>query len=240
MNKTLKLCATAMLIALSVAANAISIPLSGSNYLSFTFIPSFIAAIYLGITPAVAVGFLGDLIAGFLFPKGTYNILIGLSSTLIALIPAILYKFFPRHRRLNLFLSMLLCTVVCTSGLNTYAMWLMFGAKNGKTFWVYLWGRLPFQLLNTAVNTVLIGILQESKVIDRLFGRLSVKKDRNKKQSENNAAKPEKKVMISETNRDESCCEAKNTASATMNDDAFNDKYDAAESQDVKHNRSAE
>ena len=181
MNKTQKLCATAMLIALSVVANAFSIQLSGSNYLSFTYIPCFVAAIYLGIIPAAAVGFLGDLIAGFLFPKGAYNILIGLASTLIAVIPAILYKFFPNHRRLNLFLSLLLCTVVCTSGLNTYAMWLMYGAKNGKTFWVYLWGRLPFQLLNTVANGVIVGVLQESRVIDKLFGKLSERNNKRKR-----------------------------------------------------------
>ncbi len=184
MNKTQKLCATAMLVALSVVANAFSIQLSGSNYLSFTYVPSFVSAIYLGIIPAAAVGFLGDLIAGFLFPKGAYNILIGLASTLIAVIPAILYKFFPKHRRLNLCLALLLCTIVCTSGLNTYAMWLMYGAKNGDTFWVYLGGRLPFQLLNTVANGIIVGVLQESRVIDRLFGKLSEHNKKSKKYAE--------------------------------------------------------
>lgn len=162
-----------MLVALSVVANAFSVQISGSNYLSFTYVPSFLAAMYLGIFPAAAVGFLGDLIAGLLFPKGAYNVLIGLASTLVAVIPAVVYKFFPKRRRINLLVSLLLCTAICTCGLNTYALWLMFGAKSGKTFWVYLWGRLPFQLLNTVVNGVIICILQESRVVDKLFGALA-------------------------------------------------------------------
>ena len=177
MNKTQKLTATAMLVALSVVANAFSVQISGSNYLSFTYVPSFLAAMYLGIFPAAAVGFLGDLIAGLLFPKGAYNVLIGIASTLLAVIPAVVYKVFPKHRRLNLLVSLILCTVICTCGLNTYAMWLMYGAKSGKTFWVYLWGRLPFQLLNTVVNGVIICILQESRVVDKLFGALAKNND---------------------------------------------------------------
>jgi len=175
MNNTLKMTFTAVLCALSVVANAVSVQISGSNYLSFAYVPCFIAAIYLGIIPATAVGFLGDLVAGLLFPKGAYNVLIGLSSTLIGTIPAILYKVMPKKRFLDLVISLALCSVVCTAGLNTYALWLMYGAKNGKTFWVYLGGRLPFQLLNTLVNGIIIGVLQQSKVFDKLFARLELK-----------------------------------------------------------------
>lgn len=175
MNNTLKMTFTAVLCALSVVANAVSVQISGSNYLSFAYVPCFIAAIYLGIIPATAVGFLGDLVAGLLFPKGAYNPMIGISSTLIGTIPAILYKVFPKKRFVNLVVSLTLCSIVCTAGLNTYALWLMYGAKSGKTFWVYLGGRLPFQLLNTIVNGIIIGVLQQSKVFDRLFARLKLK-----------------------------------------------------------------
>ena len=174
MNNTLKMTFTAVLTALSVVANAVSVQISGSNYLSFTYVPCFIAAIYLGVIPATAVGFVGDLIAGLLFPNGAYNILIGVSSTLIGTIPAVLYKFNPNRRLLNLVIALVACSVVCTAGLNTYALWLMYGAANGKTFWVYLGGRLPFQLLNTVVNGVIIGVLQQTKALDRLFARLQL------------------------------------------------------------------
>lgn len=177
MNNTLKMTFTAVLCALSVVANAVSVQISGSNYLSFAYVPCFIAAIYLGIIPATAVGFLGDLVAGLLFPKGAYNVMIGISSTLIGTIPAILYKVMPKRRFLDLVISLALCSVVCTAGLNTYALWLMYGAKNGKTFWVYLGGRLPFQLLNTVVNGIIIGVLQQSKVFDRLFARLKLQRN---------------------------------------------------------------
>ncbi|MCM1289403.1 MAG: ECF transporter S component [Corallococcus sp.] len=185
MNNTLKMTFTAVLCALSVVTNAISVQISGSNYLSFTYVPCFIAAIYLGIIPATAVGFLGDLIAGLLFPKGAYNVLIGISSTLIGTIPAVLYKINPKRRFIDLIASLLLCSIICTAGLNTYALWLTYGAKNGKTFWVYLGGRLPFQLLNTVVNGLIIGVLQQTKALDRLFAKLQLKP--NKAENENEA-----------------------------------------------------
>lgn len=183
MNKTQKLAFTALLSALSVLANAFSIPISGSNYISFTYLPSFVAAIYLGVVPATVVGFVGDLIAGLLFPKGAYNILIAIASTLIGTIAGVVYKLFPKHRFAALLISLAACTVVCTAGLNTYALWVLFGAKNGKTFWVYLWGRLPFQLLNTFVNGAMIALLQQSRVLDKLFAKIEL--NGSKQQFEN-------------------------------------------------------
>jgi len=180
MNKTQKLTATAMLVALSVVANIFSVQIYGSNYISFTYIPCFVAAIWLGVIPAAAVGFLGDLIAGLLFPHGVYNILIGISSTLIAVVPAVIYKIMPNKRRIALLTSLAICSTLCTSGLNTYALWLMYGAQSGKTFWVYLGGRLPFQLLNTLVNGVLIALLQESRAIDNALSKIAEKREKDK------------------------------------------------------------
>lgn len=175
MNKTHKIAFTAVLSALSVVANLISITLSGSNYLSFTFVPTFVAGIYFGVGPAAIVGFVGDLIAGIIAPKGAYNLLIALASTLMGVIAALVYKLPKLSPLIKLLLSLVICTVVCSAGLNTYALWLLYGAKNGKTFWVYLWGRLPFQLINTAVNGILLAIIQQSKVIDRLLIRITQK-----------------------------------------------------------------
>lgn len=162
-----------MLTALSVVANGFSIKVSVGNYLSFTYIPCFIAAIWLGAAPATAVGFLGDLIAGFVFSKGAYNILIGIASALIAFIPSVVYKLMPNKRRLALIISLFLSVVICTCGLNTFALWQMYGAKSGKTFWAYLWARLPFQLANVILNGVLIAALQESRAVDKLFDKIA-------------------------------------------------------------------
>lgn len=175
MNKTHKIAFTAMLSALSVLANCISVTLSGSNYLSFTFIPTFIAGIYFGVLPAAIVGFVGDLIGGILFPKGAYNVLIALASTLMGIIPALVYKLPKLSKMLKLVISLVICTIVCSAGLNTYALWVLYGAKNGKTFWVYLWGRLPFQLINTVVNGILLAVIQQTKVIDKLLLRITQK-----------------------------------------------------------------
>ena len=81
-----------MLTALSIVANALTIPITPSNAISFTIVIAFIAGIYLGALPAVTVGFVGDLIGHILFPMGAYNWFMGISCALTGLIPALIYK----------------------------------------------------------------------------------------------------------------------------------------------------
>lgn len=171
MNKTLKLTYTAVLTAICALTNVFSVQLSGSNYLSFTYIPCFIAGIYLGILPGITVGLLGDVIGQLIHPMGAYNPLIGLSCILLGVIPAIVYRTLPLNRPLKLIVSIFLCAVICTSGLNTFALWVMYSASSGKTFWVYLGARLPFQLVMFAVNGVLLLAIQQSNIIDKLIAK---------------------------------------------------------------------
>ena len=112
MNKTYKLALTGMLTALSITANMLTIPLTPSNGISFTIVIAFIAGIYLGAIPAVAVGYLGDLIGHFIFPMGAYNWFMGLSCALCGLIPALIYKL-PLNRLLKLVISLVIYLAVC-------------------------------------------------------------------------------------------------------------------------------
>ena len=93
----------------------------------------------------------------------------------MGIIPALVYKLPKLSKMLKLVISLVICTIVCSAGLNTYALWVLYGAKNGKTFWVYLWGRLPFQLINTVVNGILLAVIQQTKVIDKLLLRITQK-----------------------------------------------------------------
>lgn len=192
MNKTLKLATTAMLTSFSVLANLFTIPLTptASKVISFSLLFSALAGMYLGVIPAVVVGFAGDLLAHFIHPLGPYNFFVALSSTLVGLIFALVYKL-KWHKIAKLALSCGVCLVVCTSFLNTFGLWLQIivGVDPGpiglikffsmdqsgikKSFWVYLIGRLPVQLLNWAVNAVVLAMLQQTKALDRLFAKLS-------------------------------------------------------------------
>lgn len=189
MNKTLKLCLTALLTALSVAANFLTIPLAPNKFISLTLVFSFIAGMYLGIIPAVCVGFLGDLIAHFIHPFGAYNAFIGLSCALAGFIPALIYKI-KIHKIFKLIISLVIFFVACSAFLNTFGLWLQIIVgvdpspiglwqyftmdKTGiqKSFWVYLAGRLPVQAINLVVNGVIIGILQQTRALERLFAKM--------------------------------------------------------------------
>ncbi len=193
MNKTLKITCTAMLTALAVVANIFTIPLTPTKsiVLSFTLIPIFVAAIYFGVVPAMIVGFVSDLIAHFVHPLGAYNWFIALSCLLFGLIPALIYKCkLPKLAKLGI--SMAVCFVVCTCALNTFGLWLNYivgvdpspigvvqwlkqNHQIDKSFWVYLGGRLPLQLVGTIVNGIVIALLQQTKVIQKTLDRFNAK-----------------------------------------------------------------
>lgn len=186
MNKTYKLALTAMMTALSIVANALTIPLTPSNAISFTIVISFIAGIYLGALPAVTVGYLGDLIGHIVFPMGgAYNWFVGLSCALTGLIPALIYKL-KINKAWKLTISLAIYLIVCSLTLNTFGFWLQYVVvvdpspiglwqfftmdKSGikKSFWLYLAGRAPFILLNWIVNGLIVGVIQQTKVLERL------------------------------------------------------------------------
>lgn len=187
MNKTYKLALTAMMTALSIVANALTIPLTPSNAISFTILIAFISGIYLGALPAVAVGFLGDLIGHIVFPMGgAYNWFMGLSCALMGLIPALIYKT-KINRTWKLLISLTVYLLTCSLFLNTFGFWLQYIVvvdpspiglwqfftmdKSGikKSFWLYLAGRTPFIIVNWIVNGVLVGVIQQTKILDKLL-----------------------------------------------------------------------
>lgn len=187
MNKTYKLALTAMMTALSIVANALTIPLTPSNAISFTIVIAFISGIYLGALPAVTVGFLGDLIGHVVFPMGgAYNWFVGLSCALSGLIPALVYKL-KINKIWKLSISLAIYLAVCSLCLNTFGFWLQYIVvvdpspiglwqfftmdKSGikKSFWLYLAGRAPFIILNWAVNGFIVGIIQQTKILDKLM-----------------------------------------------------------------------
>lgn len=186
MNKTQKLTYTAMLTALCVAANFLTVPVAPNKYLSFAIVLCFFAGARLGWISGIVVGFAGDLIAHLIRPMGAYNWFIGLSCALFGLVAAITFRL-----KTNLLAQTAIATVVafvvCSCALNTFGLWLnyivgvspdvvglfrFFAMDKGgikKSFWLYLAGRLPLQALNAAVNGLLAYLLLRSKVIAKAF-----------------------------------------------------------------------
>ena len=184
MNKTYKLVCIAMLTALSIVANLLTIPLLGTNSMSFTIAVCFFAGIYFGALPAAVVGFTGDLIAHLILPMGAYNWFIALSTTLFGVICALIFKL-KLPKLANVAIAAGICYVVCLLGLNTFGLWLYYVAKvdptpkgliefftmdkNGitKSYWVYMASRALFSAINIVVNAVVVGGLVQSGIIER-------------------------------------------------------------------------
>ena len=189
MNKTYKLVCISMLTALSIVANLVTIPLFGTNSMSFTIAVCFFVGVYFGALPAAAVGFVGDLIAHFILPTGPYNWFIALSTTLFGVICALVYKL-PLPKLAKLSVAAVVCYAVCLCGLNTFGLWLFYCANvppspSGlvkffamdkstvtKSFWVYLAGRAPWSAINVVANLVVVGGLVQSGVIEKLVAKV--------------------------------------------------------------------
>ncbi|MCH5157109.1 MAG: ECF transporter S component [Clostridiales bacterium] len=195
MNRTFKLTSIAMLTALSIVTNMFTVPLSGSNSMSFTIAICFFTGIYFGILPAAFVGFTGDLLAHFIYPHGPYNVFIALSTTLFGVICALIYKL-KLPKIVNLIITTVICYVVCLCAFNTFGLWLQIivGAKTSpigtygiysvidfvrmekggikKSFWLYLAGRAPWSAINIVINAVIIAGLQQSGVIEKLMAKV--------------------------------------------------------------------
>lgn len=205
MNKTLKLTSVAMLTALAVLANMFTIPLTPnfSRVISFTIVVTFVAGIYLGPISGMTVGFLGDLIAHFINPMGGmgYNWFIGLSCALTGLIAGLVFKL-KLHRLIKLVIALVLSFVICTTLLNNFGLWLQIivGVKPSpsgliqfftmdktdirKTFWAFTTARTPVALLNVAINGVILSVITQSKILDKLIAKLSQKGNPTDKQTE--------------------------------------------------------
>lgn len=164
---TKKITIIAMLTAVATLLNIFTIN-TGVKYfhLSFIYIPSFVAGIFLGPFSGFAVGFLGDLIGGFIHPLGPYNPMIGIASGLLGFIPGIVHKYIKLNDYLKILLSFVLCLIICTAGINTFAIYLMY--SSGKTYWAYLMLRLPFQTAVAGMNaTIMIIIWKPLQVLNK-------------------------------------------------------------------------
>jgi len=156
--------------ALATLANCFTIPFGGgSNFITLVYIPCFLAGIYLGPIAGFAVGAIGDLLGIIIMPFGPWMPLITLASGLLGFIPGAIFKYLKiKSNEVKLLLSIGLCLVICTAGLNTLGTFLLY-AVGKKTFFVYLAARLPVQLLVAAISFVILGVLLRVKPLEKIL-----------------------------------------------------------------------
>ena len=159
--------------ALTTLANCLSALAGGTIQITITYIPCFLAGIFLGPVGGFVAGALGDALGMLIMPQGPWIPLITLSSGLLGFIPGVMFKFVKiKKTTLKLLLSFALCLVVCTAGLNSLAVYLVY-MQGKKTFIAFLASRLPVQCLMAAVNFVIVAALLKVKPLVKV---LTIKK----------------------------------------------------------------
>lgn len=156
---TLTLTYTAVLVAIAVIANIFDIPVSGGTIkLSLSYIPCFVAGMFLGPMAGLLTGLLGDVIGLMINPQGPWIPLITLSSALLGFIPGLVFKLKRIPEPIKLAISLMLCFFVCTMGFNTMGIYFMYIAGK-KGFWVYWTGRIATQSIVVAVNAGILFLI---------------------------------------------------------------------------------
>lgn len=174
---TIKIAYIAVLVAINVALSAIS-PRLGTMKITVTYTMCFLAGYFFGPLVGITVGGLGDLL-GTLISGNVPNPIILVAACLLGAIPG-LVKFI-RIKKLgkvewifHLILSFILCFVICTLFINTYALYLL-GLAKGATFWAYMGTRVatqsPIFAANFGLSLVLVPIFEKiyySTVVKRM------------------------------------------------------------------------
>ncbi len=157
LTETQRICHIAVFTAICVAVNVFSFSPSSSITVSLLATVCTLAGFLYGPKDAFIIGFTGDLIGAIICPFGSYNPLIGLASGLMGMIPAMVFS-----RSGNVYMKVAVSTLltlgICTCGLNTFGLWLFYGLGK-KTFYAYLFARLPFQIIVALGNAVLSAVL---------------------------------------------------------------------------------
>lgn len=188
---TLFITYTAILIALAIICNTFDIPIGGGSLkLTFSYIPCFIAGIFLGPIAGFLVGFLGDILGFLINSQGMAWIpLLTISSAFVGFIPGLVFKIPKLNVYVKLALSFIFVFLFCTCFLTTLGLYLFF-AIGKKTFWVYFIGRIGPQLGFFAINCVIISILYyplKKYVFAKLGGKIATDEDITKINTSKNA-----------------------------------------------------
>lgn len=157
---------TAMLTAVCALCNIFTVLLGvgGSFAISFTYIPCFISGAFFGPLAGFITGLFGDLLGVWIAPKGDLNPIILLSSSLLGLIPGIVFWIYKKIpiKNINIVvptvISLVLVFAICTN-LNTIGLYLFYFRGAGKTLEAVYILRMPKQLIIWSINLIICIII---------------------------------------------------------------------------------
>lgn len=168
-----KIAYTAVFAAICVVLKFVKFD-TGNLSITFSYIPNFLAGIFLGPIYGLAVGFTGDLL-GTLLKGWTISPLILLGNALMGFIVGIVYRYsYIKNIYFKIIAGAFCVLVIVTYGINTYAQ-LLPPISRFPTFLISLSARLP-QGLVLAINTGLVMALYT--VFDKTIFKNLEKKDR--------------------------------------------------------------
>ncbi len=160
-NQLFKIILTAVLISLNIILERFMPSYSvWNNNISFGFITVAFAACYLGVPYAMAVGGLGDLIGAIIKPFGPYFVGYTITNILVGFCLGIfLYK---KATVLRITIATLINKLVCSLILNTIFISILYRGGIGAFLVVFI-SRIPFVLLMTVVEILIISLLFHKK-----------------------------------------------------------------------------
>ncbi len=173
-NQVFKIILAAILIALNIILERFLAYSVWNNTVSLGFITVAFAACYLGTPYAMAVAGLGDLIGAIIKPFGPYFVGYTITNLLIGLC---LGLFLSKNANIiKIALSVITYKVFCSLILNT--IWTSILYRGGiDAFWTVFVTRVPFAVVMTVVEIVLISLLFSNKskinlIIQKTFNTL--------------------------------------------------------------------
>lgn len=158
-----KIAYLAVFSAVMVVVNAFSLDIPPSLKISFTACAAFLTGAMFGPLGGFTIGCIGDVL-GCLVIGQTPHPLIMIASGMLGLIPGIIITYCKGNFYVKSIVCFLLCFLVCTAGLNTFAIWFFF-TKRSVSFFAYMLTRFPMQSAVMAINCALGIVL--AKILNR-------------------------------------------------------------------------
>ena len=156
LSRTQKIAYIAIMSALCVAVNVLQIPTPLAQ-LSLVATVCFIAGVLLGPVEGFSVALIGDLIAGIVAPMGVYSPIIGIGTSLLGLVPGVIFAYFKGKDWLKAIIAYLITFVLTSFILNTIGLCLIYPKYYVLTERMLL---LPitflFHMLNCGLSILLI------------------------------------------------------------------------------------
>lgn len=134
--------------------------LTPSFKITFIYAVWILAGATLGCAGGAIVGFSSDILGAILFPQGAMNPGIIAGNTLYPFLIGLVFWLLPiKNDYAKILIGGIVSLAVCTLGINSLSMWLVYGYSKTMNFWEYLIVMRTFQPLVAAINIAIACML---------------------------------------------------------------------------------